>query len=107
VNRLFWPLVAVALALAAFDVIEARWVIAPLAGLAILRVGLASFRSLAAGGAHIPDGPPQPVDPREEQVSYVCQGCGAELLLLVRGTEMPPRHCGERMHERREVARLN
>jgi hypothetical protein len=82
-------------------------VVAVLAGLAIARIGIASLRSLAAGGPQASDGPPQPVDPQEERVTYLCQVCGAEMLLLVRGTERPPRHCGEPMHERREVARLN
>ena len=102
---LFWAVVVGALALAAFDVVETRYVIAPLAGLAIARIGIASFRSLAGGG--VTHTRPTPIDPREERISYLCQECGAELLLLVRGTELAPRHCGEKMHERREVARLN
>ena len=59
--------------------------------------------SLRAGAAHIPDGPAVPVDPATERVTYWCGGCGAELLLLVRGAAVAPRHCGERMTERREV----
>jgi len=86
--------------------VEARYVFAPLLGLAIWMVGLASFRSLRAGGAHIPDGPPQPIDTREERITYWCPGCGAELLLLVRGAQTAPRHCGERMVERHELSRL-
>ena len=105
-KRLFWPLVALLLLLAALDIIEARWVFAPLMGLAILRVGLATFGQFGAGAAHIPSGDPVPVDPRAERVTYWCSGCGAELLLLVRGAaEIAPRHCGEKMVERREVAR--
>ena len=87
--------------------VEARYVFAPLLGLAIWMAGLASFRSLHGGGAHIPEGPPQPVDTREERITYWCADCGAELLLLVRGAATPPRHCGERMIERREVPHLN
>ena len=79
--------------------------LAPLLGLAILRVGYASLRSFQEGAAHIPSGEPTPLDVREERTTYWCEGCGAELLLLVRGTGMPPRHCGERMHERAEVPR--
>lgn len=85
--------------------VPAAYVFAPLLGLFILRVGLASFGSLRAGASYIPDGPPVPVDLRQERVVYWCDGCGAEVLLLVRGTETPPRHCGERMTERVEVAR--
>lgn len=81
------------------------YVFAPLLGYAIWRIGMASLASLDRGGAHIPDGEPEPVDVTIEQVTYWCAGCGAELLLLVRGTASPPRHCGERMHERVEVPR--
>ena len=77
--------------------------LAPLLGLAILRVGYASLRSFQEGAAHIPSGEPTPLDVREERTTYWCEGCGAELLLLVRGTPMPPRHCGERMVARQEV----
>lgn len=81
------------------------YVFAPLLGVAILWFGLGSLRSLQAGAAHIPDGDPQEVDPTVERTTYWCAGCGAEVLLLVRGTESPPRHCGERMHERVEILR--
>ena len=101
---LFWPLVGVGVLLVLLDVVEPRYVFAPLLGLLIWRMGIASFGSLRQGAAHIPDGPPEPVDLATERVVYWCGGCGAELLLLVRGAAVPPRHCGERMTERREVA---
>jgi len=84
-------------------ILPARYVLAPLLGLLILAVGRASLRSFRTGAAHIPDGPPRPLDPSRERVTYTCGGCGAEVLLLVRGTEVAPRHCGERMAERVEV----
>lgn len=102
-KRLFWPVVGIGLLLVAFDVVEARFVFAPLLGLFIWRVGIASFGSLRQGALHIPDGPPVAVDTAVERTTYWCSGCGAELLLLVRGAEVAPRHCGERMTERREV----
>jgi hypothetical protein len=102
-KRLFWPLVAGGILLAMLGVVEARFVFAPLLGLFIWRLGIASFGSLRAGAAHIPDGPPEPVDTAAERVVYWCDGCGTELLLLVRGAAVAPRHCGERMTERREV----
>lgn len=102
-KRVAMVAVGVALALVLFGVVEARFVFAPLLGLLIWRIGLASFGSLRRGGAHIPDGPPQRVDPSTERVVYACEGCGAELLLLARGADVPPRHCGERMTLRREV----
>ncbi|MGH8885807.1 MAG: hypothetical protein ACRDYX_11660 [Egibacteraceae bacterium] len=107
VKRLGWVVVGGGVLLWMLGVVEARYVFAPLLGLAIWLVGLASFRSLHAGGAHVPDGPPQPVDARAERTTYWCAGCGAELLLLVRGAQTAPRHCGERMIERHEVPRLN
>jgi DNA-directed RNA polymerase subunit RPC12/RpoP len=94
--------------LAAFaGFIPIEWVLAPLLGLLIYSVGVASFGSLKRGASHIPDGPPEAVDLSDERVSYSCTGCGAEVLLLVRGAPTAPRHCGERMHERTEVPRAN
>lgn len=104
-RRLFWPVVGLGLLLVAFDVVPAAYVLAPLLGLFIYRFGVASLASFARGSVSIPDGPPQPVDVRTERTTYWCGGCGAELLLLVRGAAVPPRHCGERMVERREVSR--
>jgi len=104
-KRLFWPLVVVGLLLAALDLVEARYIVAPLIGMAIWRIGYATFGQFGVGASYIPDGDPVPVDTRQERVVYWCGGCGAEVLLLVRGTDMSPRHCGEKMVERREVAR--
>lgn len=105
--RWIWFLLAVGVAAlaVAFTDVPAAYVFAPLLGIAILRVGLGSLLSLQAGAAHVPDGDPSPVDPTVERTTYWCAGCGAEVLLLVRGTESPPRHCGERMHARVEVLR--
>jgi DNA-directed RNA polymerase subunit RPC12/RpoP len=85
--------------------VPTAYVFAPLLGIAILWFGLGSLRSLQAGAAHIPDGDPEQVDPTVERTTYWCAGCGAEVLLLIRGTASPPRHCGERMHERIEILR--
>lgn len=105
-KRLFWPIVAIGVTLVATGAVDAVYVFAPLLGLFIWRVGTASLSSLRAGGAAIPEGPPTAVDPRDERTVYWCSGCGAELLLLVRGADVPPRHCGERMTARTELARL-
>ncbi|MDP8978315.1 MAG: hypothetical protein M3N17_07030 [Actinomycetota bacterium] len=103
-RRLFWPAVTLGLALAALDVVPAVYVVTLVMGLAIWRVGTATFASLR-GGRPVPDSPPAPVDTRAERVTYWCEGCGSEVLLLVRGSPTAPRHCGERMQERREVPR--
>lgn len=97
---------AVGLLAAALGQVPWQVILAPMLGLLIWSIGIASFGSLRRGADHIPDGPPEPVDPEEERVTYLCGGCGAMVLLLVRGAPPPPRHCGERMHERREVPHL-
>jgi hypothetical protein len=102
-RRLVWLVVAVGVVLVFTGTVPAVYVFGPLLGLFIYRVGVASLASFRRGASYIPDGPPVPVDPRDERTTYWCAGCGAELLLLVRGAEVPPRHCGERMIERREV----
>jgi DNA-directed RNA polymerase subunit RPC12/RpoP len=107
-RRWVWLAVALGLLLLiVFDVVPARYIFAPLLGLLIFGIGKASIASFGRGASYIPDGPPQPVDVRSERTTYWCGGCGAELLLVVRGTTTAPRHCGEKMVERREVARLS
>jgi hypothetical protein len=104
-RRVVWLLVLAGTGAWVVGAIPAAYVFGPLGGLLIFRVGTASFRSLREGARHIPDGPPVPVDTTAERTVYWCGGCGAEVLLLVRGTEMAPRHCGETMTTRTEVAR--
>lgn len=104
-KRVRWLVVLVALGAAFAGAIPIQWVLAPVMAVFIYSLGVASLGSLRRGASHIPDGPPEPVDQSQERVTYVCGGCGAEALLLVRGSAMPLRHCGEKMHERREVAR--
>lgn len=101
----FWAAVLVGVVVVAATDVPAAYVFAPLLSVAILWFGLGSLRSLQAGGDHIPSDDPQPVDHTAERTTYWCAGCGAEVLLLVRGTEVAPRHCGERMRERVEIVR--
>ena len=82
-----------------------RWVIGPLLGYAVFRVGTAMLGNLAAGTRHAADEAPVAVTDRPERTVYWCEPCGAELLLVIRGAATPPRHCGERMHERIELLR--
>lgn len=83
-----------------------RWVIAPVMGVAIwvwMRATLRSFISHGSTGIAAADEPePVPVD---ERVLYWCEECGTEVVLLVRGSGIPPRHCGTKMHERSEILR--
>ncbi|MDQ3932780.1 MAG: hypothetical protein M3252_08095, partial [Actinomycetota bacterium] len=98
---MFWIL-AVVVALAIAVVFDPKWVLAPLLGYAIFRSGTAMLRGMAEGGPSRAD-PPEPVMNRPERTLYSCEQCGVELLLVVRGADIPPRHCGERMHERIEL----
>lgn len=98
---MLWWLVAGLAAAVVAVVAEPKWVLAPFVGFAVLRVGFAMLRSMAAGGPT--ERAPEPVVDRPERTLYWCEECGAELLLVVRGTDVAPRHCGERMHERVEL----
>ena len=95
-------LVVIGIGVVVFTDVPAAYVFGPLLGLVIFRFGMSTFGALRQGGAHIPDGPPEPVDTRVERTVYWCSGCGAEMLLTVKGTDVPPRHCGERMTVRHE-----
>ncbi|HEX8001501.1 MAG TPA: hypothetical protein VF519_02270 [Mycobacteriales bacterium] len=60
----------------------------------VIRWGLASMRPL-----HSTEKTYEPVDVVEEAgvPVYACQECGTQLVLLRRGSDKPPRHCGEAM----------
>lgn len=82
-----------------------RYVFAPLLGWAFIAWAFASLRSMAGGGtpaASEGENEPRPVRARE-RVLYWCEECGTELLLLVRGSGVNPRHCGTKMHQREEI----
>lgn len=75
-------------------------------GLGILAVGLAIFRNLVGGR---PAGPP-PLEVVEQpppgvRVLFYCENCHTEVLLLRKGSDAAPRHCGEPMIKREEAAR--
>jgi hypothetical protein len=60
----------------------------------VIQWGLASMRPLQVGAKAY-----QPVDIVEESgvPVYSCKECGTQLVLLRRGSDKPPRHCGEPM----------
>jgi hypothetical protein len=66
-------------------------------------VGIGMLRSLNRSPRSVPfdhvEAPPQDV-----RVTYWCGTCGTEVLLLRKGSEAAPRHCGEAMTRREEVA---
>jgi hypothetical protein len=82
-----------------------RWVLAPLLGYALLHWLLASLRALVADGKQGGASDVVPVPAAEGQRTlFWCEECGTEVLLLVRGTDRAPSHCGQRMHERTELS---
>lgn len=60
----------------------------------VVQWGLASMRPL-----HPTEKSYEPVDVVEEDgvPVYSCKACGTQLVLLRRGSDKPPRHCGEAM----------
>jgi hypothetical protein len=60
----------------------------------VWRWGLASMRPLQVGAKSY-----EPVDVVEPEgvPVYACRECGTQLVLLRRGSDKPPRHCGEAM----------
>ena len=60
----------------------------------VIRWGVASMRPLQVGAKQY-----APMDVVEEDgvPVYVCKECGTQLVLLRRGSDKPPRHCGEAM----------
>jgi hypothetical protein len=80
-----------------------RYVIAAVIGLVILVLGAGTLRGLARPRATIKPEQAVPVLRTGARVTFWCETCGTELLLLKRGTENPPRHCGEPMIRREEL----
>lgn len=82
-----------------------KYVFAPLLGAAIFLWALAMLRSMVHDGRARVDAEqqsPRPVT-GAERVVYWCEECGTELVLVVEGSGVAPRHCGSRMHERAEL----
>jgi hypothetical protein len=79
----------------AFDVAwAARAAGAVLISTLVIRWGLASLRPMQVGAKNYD--PVDVVEPDGLPV-YSCSGCGTQLLLLRKGNDKPPRHCGEPM----------
>lgn len=68
-------------------------------------IGVGMLRSLTARTPrNVPLAEPE-VIPANVRVTYWCETCGTEVLLLRKGSEAPPKHCAEPMLRREEVAR--
>ena len=83
-----------------------RTILAVVFGFVILFILLATLRGFAGprGGAKPAIEAVEPM-PEGLRILYWCETCGLEVLVLRRGTENPPRHCGEPMAKREEIAR--
>jgi hypothetical protein len=90
---------AVVGAVALFAVGRGDVVAAVLLGGLILATGRAVFRgySITKG----PTGPPVDVAEEGTLLVFACETCGEQLVLLRKGTDVPPRHCAEKMVLRR------
>ena len=80
-----------------------RWVLAPLLSLALFRWSFASLRVLVSDGSAAEVGADPVVSDGPERTLFWCEECGTEVMLVARGTERAPTHCGQRMHERTEL----
>lgn len=82
-----------------------RVLFAILIGVAIAAVGGSMLRGLSRPGPSAPS--PDEAQPmlHVARVTFWCETCGTELLLLRKGTDAPPKHCGEKMLQREEVPR--
>jgi hypothetical protein len=98
-RRLVLPVLAVAVAVALIQTGNSPYLVAALMGLLVLLTGRAVFRGY--GRTRGPTGPPQDVDDGEGLLVFACETCGEQLVLLRKGTDVPPRHCAEPMVLRR------
>jgi hypothetical protein len=92
-------LVAVAVAVVLIAVGRGDVVAALLLGGLILATGRAVFRGYSTTRG--PTGPPVDVAEEGTLLVFACETCGEQLVLLRKGTDVPPRHCAEQMVLRR------
>jgi len=96
VSRLLYGSAALLLALDAVGVAGwgARAALAIIIATVSLRLGFGMMRPLRVGEKSHP-----PVDVVTDGgiPVYTCAGCGTQVVLLRKGNERPPRHCGEPM----------
>jgi hypothetical protein len=90
---------AVVVAAALFAVGRGDVVVALLLGGLVLATGRAVFRGYSTTKG--PTGPPVDVHEEGTLLVFACETCGEQLVLLRKGTDVPPRHCAEPMVLRR------
>lgn len=84
-----------------------RTALAVVFGFVIFGILFATVRGFAGprGGASRPQLESVEPMPPGLRILYWCETCGLEVLVLRRGSENPPRHCGEPMTKREELLR--
>lgn len=103
-KRLLVLLLVVAAVVLVGSQVSWRLALAPLLFLAIWTWARATLRSFVQHGQTGVTATDEPEEvPLDERTMYWCEECGTELVLTVRGSGLPPRHCATRMHERSEV----
>jgi hypothetical protein len=90
---------AVVVAVVLFAAGQGDVVVAVLLGVLILATGRAVFRGYSTTKG--PTGPPVDVAEEGTLLVFACETCGQQLVLLRKGTDVPPRHCAEKMVLRR------
>jgi hypothetical protein len=91
--------VAVVVAAVLFAMGRGDVVVALLLGALILATGRAVFRGYSTTKGTT--GPPVDVEEEGALLVFACETCGEQLVLLRKGTDVPPRHCAEKMVLRR------
>jgi hypothetical protein len=84
-----------------------RTAVAIVAGVLLFLIGVGMFRSLL-GPRRGPESSGAVLEvaermPEGVRVLYWCETCGTEVLLLRKGSDAAPRHCGESMTRREEI----
>jgi hypothetical protein len=74
-------------------------VIAVVIGALVLLSGRTMFRSYSTTKG--PTGPAIDVHEQGTLLVFACETCGEQVVLLRKGTDVPPRHCSEKMVLRR------
>lgn len=82
-----------------------RLIVAIVAAFVLAWIGWGMLRSLTRRTPKNVPLPEPEAPPPNVRVTYWCAECGTEMLLLRKGSESPPRHCGEAMVRREEIAR--
>jgi hypothetical protein len=102
-----WKVLLALLALLAIAVAVAfektNWLIAGGIAVVVLVSGRVIFHDYNRTKG--PTGPPVDVDEGETLLVFACETCGEQLVLLRKGTDVPPRHCAEAMVLRRIPSR--